>query len=352
MSVSWQLGAKVPQSIANGKFELNKKLGAGCFGEVYRAVNTETQEYVAVKVEDVSAGSSQLQLEHEASVLTCLRQPVLQQGFADCFYFGREGHFNFLVMEFLGRSLEDRMQACKSFTVKTTALVADQILSRIEYLHSKGIIHRDIKPENFMWGIKSKQHHLYLIDFGLSKRYWDRQHVVLRGKLNLTGTARYASLNAHRGIEQSRRDDLEAIGHMLMYFLRGVLPWSGLEAKTKQEKYRKIKEKKESTRIKDLCAGFPSEFEHYLTYCRNLAFQQRPDYNMLRKWFANVRHRLEKEEKRPIQEWDFQWFDDKDMPTDLVPLLNQNNIIQPDDAELRERRFWRCFCGTKSQDME
>merc|ERR1719476_505384 len=104
-----------------------------------------------------------------------------------------------------------------------------------------------------MFGIRNKIHHLYLIDFGLSKRYFDKAHIPPRTKLSLTGTARYASINAHKGLEQSRRDDLEAIGHMLIYFVRGALPWSGLEAKTQEEKYRKIREKKQSTPLEDLC---------------------------------------------------------------------------------------------------
>merc|ERR1712228_169559 len=156
------------------------------------------------------------------------------------------GRFHCMVMELLGKSLEDRMAGCgNKFTVPSAALVAEQVLRRMEYLHSKCIIHRDIKPENFMFGVGDKIHHLYLIDFGLSKKYFDTgKHVQMRTKLSLTGTARYASINAHKGIEQSRRDDLEAIGHMLLYFLRGSLPWQGLPAKTKEDKYRKIKEKK------------------------------------------------------------------------------------------------------------
>merc|ERR1719247_3600184 len=153
-----------------------------------------------------------------------------------------------MVMELLGPSLWATFKSLKGrFTSKTTVLVAEQVLRRIEYLHSKGIVHRDIKPENFMFGAKNKQHHIYAIDFGLSKRYWDKSHINMRQKLSLTGTARYASINAHKGVEQSRRDDLEAIGHMLLYFLRGSVPWSGLDAKTKQDKYRKICEKKQET---------------------------------------------------------------------------------------------------------
>merc|ERR1711963_1359658 len=115
-----------------------------------------------------------------------------------------------------------------------------------------------------MFGHESKVHHIYIIDFGLCKKYWDKSHSVQRTKLSLTGTARYASINTHKGIEQSRRDDLEAIGHMLLYFLRGSLPWSGLHAKTKEEKYRKIAEKKEHQPLDDLCAGYPDAFRTYL----------------------------------------------------------------------------------------
>merc|ERR1712070_1061879 len=135
-----------------------------------------------------------------------------------------------------------------------------------------------------MFGVKEKVHHVYIIDFGLSKRYWEKernQHCQMKQKLSLTGTARYASINAHKGVEQSRRDDLEAIGHMFLYFLRGALPWSGLDAKTQDEKYKKICLKKEETPLPQLCEGFPKAFEDYLDYTRKLTFDSRPDYNKL-----------------------------------------------------------------------
>merc|ERR1712003_322129 len=191
--------------------------------------------------------------------------------------------------------------------VKTVVLVAEQILQRIEYLHSKGIVHRDIKPENFMFGVSEKIHHLYLIDFGLSKTYFDAgKHRPQKTKLRLTGTARYASINAHRGLEQSRRDDLEAIGHMLMYFLRGALPWSGLDAKDQEEKYRKIMKKKEEFPLKDLCKGFPDAFEKYLVRTRSMQFKERPDYDALRKLFRDVR-----DKDGPWADHEFEWFENK-----------------------------------------
>lgn len=123
-------------------------------------------------------------------------------------------------------------------------------------MHSKNIIHRDIKPENFLVGVKKKEYQIYVIDFGLSKRYKDPKtgdHIpYLEGK-SLTGTARYASLYTHLGIEQSRRDDMESIGYLLVYFFKGELPWQGLKAKTKKEKYKKIMEKKKEMTPDILC---------------------------------------------------------------------------------------------------
>lgn len=327
--------SKVPQTVANGKYEIVKRLGGGCFGEVYRGINSETKEKVGVKFEDCSS-SAPLQLEHEATTMNIVRNPVQPEGFAEFYFYGREDHYNVLVMELLGRSIEDRMQSChRKFTVQSTVLVAEQALRRIEYLHSKGIIHRDIKPENFLFGVKEKAHHLYLIDFGLSKRYWDKQHSPISQKLSLTGTARYASINAHRGIEQSRRDDLEAIGHMLVYFVRGQLPWSGLEAKTKQEKYQKIKEKKEQMPLNELCEGFPDCFERYLHYCRNLGFKDRPDYDMLFKLFRSVRDQLSAKGK-VVQDHDFEWNEGKDLGP-LQELQPHATVMQPDDLANQKR---------------
>ena len=147
--------------------------------------------------------------------------------------FGFSGDYNVLVMELLGNSLEDLFQKQhKQFSIKTTCMLGIQMIDRIEWVHNKLIVHRDIKPDNFVMGRGDSAHIVYLLDFGLSKKYWSshlNSHLKFTINKKLTGTARYASINALRGCEQSRRDDLEAIGYVLLYFLRGSLPWQGLK---------------------------------------------------------------------------------------------------------------------------
>ncbi len=200
-----------------------------------------------------------------------------------------------MVMDLLGPSLEDLLSYCgRKFSLKTVAMIGDQMISRVEYCHTHHFLHRDMKPDNFLSGAGKKASMVYLIDFGLAKRFRDPktgEHIPYRDNKSLTGTARYASVNTHLGIEQSRRDDLESIGFILIYFLKGTLPWQGLQAKTKKEKYDRIKEKKVNTTIESLTRGAPEEFNAYLTYCRRLKFEEKPDYNYLKKLMRDCMHR-------------------------------------------------------------
>ena len=166
-------------------------------------------------------------------------------------------------------------------------------LSRVQTIHEKNLIYRDIKPDNFLIGRPASKsaNVIHVVDFGMAKQYRDpktKQHIPYRERKSLSGTARYMSINTHLGREQSRRDDLEALGHVFMYFLRGGLPWQGLKAATNKQKYEKIGEKKQTTAIKDLCDGFPEEFNKYLGYVRNLGFEDTPDYDYLRDLFTQA----------------------------------------------------------------
>ncbi|XP_022727698.1 casein kinase 1-like protein 6 [Durio zibethinus] len=273
--------------VIGGKFKLGRKIGSGSFGELYLGVNVQTGEEVAVKLESVKTKHPQL---HYESKLYMLLQGGT--GIPHLKWFGVEADYNVMVIDLLGPSLEDLFNYCnRKLSLKTVLMLADQLINRVEYMHSRGFLHRDIKPDNFLMGLGRKANQVYIIDYGLAKKYRDLQthkHIPYRENKNLTGTARYASVNTHLGVEQSRRDDLESLGYVLMYFLRGSLPWQGLKAGTKKQKYDKISEKKVLTPIEVLCKSYPSEFVSYFHYCRSLRFEDKPDYSYLKRLFRDL----------------------------------------------------------------
>ena len=274
---------------------IKKKLGEGSFGKVYVIANVKTNELFAAKFVSFFYLNFQEKRDNKNELLDIearILHHIKAFGLPEIIAFKSAKDYNILIMELLGQSLETLFQSQeKKFCLKTVCMIGIQILDRIEYVHSRKIIHRDIKPDNFSIGKKNKSHIIYILDFGLAKKYWSTTHnshiPYIEGK-KLTGTARYASINALGGCEQSRRDDLESIFYILIYFIKGRLPWQGLKADKKEDRYKKIYEIKKNIKIKELCSELPEEFESFYNYIRKLEFEQVPDYDYLKLLLKNI----------------------------------------------------------------
>ena len=307
-----------------------KKLGEGSFGAIYAA--RSEHNWYAIKLENKSKGQNLL--ENEAYIMSYLhgkRIPFIKS-------FGYSGEFNVLVMELMGKSLENIFEnlPIKKMTVNCVGKLGIQMVEILEFIHDKHIIHRDIKPDNFVMGRGEKSIYLYLLDFGLAKKYRSSttlKHYPMIKKKNLTGTARYASINALNGLTQSRRDDLEAVGYVLLYFLRGKLPWQGLHVKNKEDRYRRIMEIKIETSPSELCKGFPKEFEEYVEYTRNLEYEEDPKYEYLKNLFLIIL----KEDKNNIEyvyDWDI---GNKTLNTITTSNTSQKAFLLKDKEKQRKR---------------
>jgi serine/threonine protein kinase len=276
--------------VVNQKWKVIEKISSGGFGSIYKAIDECTNEFVAVKTEK---RANRNYLDREIEIYRTLEgvegvPKLLWNGTVEALKeSGTEGSSNVIVIEYLGSSLSELFfKNNKSFSLKTVLMVALQMVTRIEELHRNGIVHRDIKPGNFIMGIGERKIQVFIIDFGLSSYYLtpSKKHVKFNNGASFRGTHRYASINTHNNIEQSRRDDLEALGYVLIYFLKGKLPWQNIRVKKKDRK-KVIGENKAKVSIKELTRGIPVVFEGYMEYVRGLEYEQDPDYNLIRNMF-------------------------------------------------------------------
>ena len=311
------------------KYQVKRRLGEGAFGEVYLGQAIEDKSYVALKVEPRKIAKPVLQ--SEAFLLYSIAGP----GIPAVRSFGKVKNYNVLVEPLLGKSLFDIFaENHKEMPIEDICLIGKQVIDRIQWVHSKYIVHRDIKPDNFLIG-KEDPNVIYLIDFGLSKKYRSSnsgKHIRFGFTGKLTGTVRFASANALRGGEQSRRDDIESIGYMMVYFMKKKLPWQGVTGARKMERYLKIYKLKKNTTPEVLCEGLPPEMTEYMKYAKQLEFEQEPNYNYLRKLFNRMLKRVHNTNEQLV----FSWIKLKDLPRLKNPINPQSRRESPQSRIYRK----------------
>lgn len=268
------------------KFAITKIIAKGSYGEVYLARNKIDNQNYALKFERLQKGGESL-LKHETCILLLLKGP----GLPSVISFGVSNGYHILVENLLGKSIYDIwLSQRKKISIKDLSMFAIQAIERIEYVHSKNFLHRDIKPANFLVGNPDKSQ-IFLIDFGFARKYKSGRtgkYLQHSKKDTLFGTPLYLSLNALRGIEQTRKDELESLGLVIINLYIGSLPWTKIKYKNFKQGFDKIFEIKEKISIENICKGMPQEMTNYMKYVKNLKNEECPDYEYLRKLFVNV----------------------------------------------------------------
>ena len=309
--------------ILMNKYHCISKLGNGAFSSVYKAIYNK-EEY-AIKIENKKKCANLL--ENESAIMHYLRGtniPYVK------LYTSTED-YNILVMELLGKSLGYYQTELNIFSLKTICMLGEQIIYILEFIHEHHIIHRDIKPDNFCMGLTNSKY-VYLVDFGLARKYRSSStliHYPLNKKKKLIGTPRYASINALKGLEQSRRDDLESLSYILIFLLKGELPWQHTNAKTKEERNQKILDKKMVITSAELCEGLPIEFEEFIEYIKNLEYTQKPDYDFLRNLLMSVM-----KNNKLIYNYIFDWTTKKEIKkrADVEDRRRENSLRKPNSS--------------------
>ena len=316
------------------RYSITEEIGSGSFGKVYKLQHIAKPKSFALKIDIRQKGNVLI----EANILSELQGGI---GVPKLYKSGKTDTASYMIMELLGMTVNNLLKNTKTgkFCLATTVSIIEQLISRIEFIHSKGYLHRDIKPHQMLVGKNSKI--VYLIDFGLARKFEvNNYHINYQSQCPRAGNASYSSLNNHSGVRQSRRDDLESVAYTAIYLLKGSLPWQNTTKTTSNSKWQNIFVIKNSIKIETLCEGCPKEFGVFLNYCRNLKFEERPDYGYLQRLFAGIR-----KENNLIENF-LEWIENDNDSTSGIGTLNyqrrktsQRHSLKNIEKEELEKNF-------------
>ncbi|CAD8084386.1 unnamed protein product [Paramecium primaurelia] len=312
------------QKIINNVYITKKRISAGSFGVVYQGQDINTRNFVAIKIDKENKEDSSLL--REAEILRRL-QPL--QHIPKFYWAGKDQESYVLVIQHLGRDLTHYMKTFRKFSLKCVLNVAEQMINILESLHKNKVLHRDIKPENVLVGKDDDESRLYIVDFGISKFYKDENesHISFREKQPFIGTTRYASINAHKGYSLSRRDDMESLGYMLIFLLKGQLPWQNLQFTSEENKIKQVGQMKMKMEVSELCKGLPIEFGRYLDYVRGLPFKSEPNYKYCQSLFRKVQNEHNYLPKELVFDWNISQKGEKEGQSTSSNLFNSKPSI-------------------------
>ena len=269
-------------SLIGKKYILLDLIGSGSFGSIYQGENVRTQEKVAIKVEPIKNETKLL--KNEATFYQYLSN---KQGIPEVKWYGKDNLNYYMVLNLLGESLEAIKEQKGTFSLKTTLQIGINVLDLLRTIHEAGLIHRDIKPDNFLLSLSDTNKKINIIDFGLCKSYLNNEkHIEMKQTSSLIGTPTYASINAHNFMELSRRDDLESLGYMLIYFYLGMLEWQKIDSTNH-----------ELIKIMKTNVIYNTEIPHilieYIKFVRTIDFEEKPYYHTLFDVFKNEIDKIE-----------------------------------------------------------
>ena len=274
----------------NNKYHVIQRIAKGNRVSIYSAINRIDGNMVALKSENLSHADAKLR--HEYKVYHMLAPSL---GLAQVYYYKETSANRVMAMELLGLTLDELFIRCnRSFSLVTTLKIAIQIISRLESLHQQHIIHRDVRPSNFCLGLDSRQDIIYCTNLSLAKRYRDLEkginHIPMSSKKQkLKVPPLFSSISSMLGLETSRKDDFESLIYMMIYFVKGWLPWEKVDKSNKEL----ILQKKQNISIERLAENLPKELKTFFKYIKKLEYEDRPDYDYMRVMLLNV---LAKEE--------------------------------------------------------